>query len=260
MITRPFRPLIAASIFFLTLLAACSSGTATRQMSAEERFRFGMSYFNDEDYLEAIEELKIVTIQFGGTQWADDAQYYMAEARYMRGEYVLAAFEYDVLIRTMSTSDLVRLARYRKASCYYNLSPSFNLDQEYSRRAVDEYQLFLEYFPTDTLAVYAENRITEMNTKLARKEFESGIIYLKMGYNKSATYYFDLVLEKYHDSEFAEPAMYHKAESLYRRKRYEEAGIVIDRFLERYPQSTRLSDIERLRESVRDDMSAEASS
>ncbi len=248
------RGAVGIGIVILAGLLACSSEDATRQMSAEERYRFGMSYYHDGDFLEAIEELKIVTIQFGGTQWADDAQYYMAEARYMREEFVLAAYEYDVLIRTMSTSEFVRLARYRKATCYYNLSPSYNLDQQYTRKAIDEYQLFLEFFPTDTLAVYAENRISEMNTKLARKDYESGIIYLKMGYNKSATYYFDLVLEKFHDTEYAEPAMFYKAESLFLRRRYADAELVIRRFLDRYPDSSRRSEIQQLLDTVREEL------
>jgi len=81
-----------------------------------------------------------------------------------------------------------------------------------------------------------------------------------MGYNKAATYYFDLVLEKYHDTEYAERAMYYKAESLYRRKRYEDAESVIERFLERYPESEQRSDIEQLQESVRNEISQSATS
>ncbi len=260
MTIRISEQFIMAGLVLALGLTSCSTDDVTTQMSAEERFRFGMSYYQDEDYLQAIEELKIVTIQYGGTQWADDAQYYMAEARYMREEYVLAAYEYDVLVRTMSTSEYVRLARYRKASCYYNLSPSFYRDQEYTKQAITEYQLFLEYFPTDSLAVQAEHRIAEMNTKLAEKVYQSGIIYMKMGYNKSATYYFDLVLEKYHDSPFAEPAMYYKAESLYLRKKFADAASVIRSYIERYPQSERRTSAEQLRESVQEALDKAAAS
>jgi len=239
-------------IILFTAHSGCSTDEVTQQLSAEERYGLAMSYFNDEDYLSAIEELKIVTIQFGGTQWADDAQYHLAESRYLRGEFVLAAYEYDVLIRTMSTSEFVRLARYRKASCYFNLSPGPNLDQEYTKKAIEEFQLFLEYHPTDSLAVRAEDRIAELNGKLAQKDFESGVIYYKMGYNKAATYYFDLVLEKYHDTPFAEPATYHKAEALMKRRKFSEAEGVLSRFLEKYPGSAMFGDAKKLLESARE--------
>ena len=81
------------------LYTGCGSSEATDQLSAGERYALGMKYFNDEDYLEAIEEFKVVSLQFQGTKIADAAQFYLAESRFKREEYILAAFEYDVLIR-----------------------------------------------------------------------------------------------------------------------------------------------------------------
>ncbi len=234
------------------LLAGCSSEETVQPLSAEQRFRLGMSYFQDEDLIEAIEEFKVVTIQFGGTQWADDAQYYMAEARFLREEYILAAYEYDVLTRTMPTSEYVRMARFRRATCYDLSSPGIHLDQENTRKAIDEYQNFLEYHATDSLAVVADRRIRELTAKLAEKEFNNGLIYLKMSYNKAATYYFDLVLEKYHDTPFAEPAHVRKAEALINRKRYDEAIPELTRFLERYPSSGLKAEAEQLLQSARE--------
>ncbi|MEK6651283.1 MAG: outer membrane protein assembly factor BamD [Bacteroidota bacterium] len=241
-----------APVLFVVLLAGCTAEEALQQLSAEHRFRLGKSYFQDEDYLEAIEEFKVVSLQFGGTQWADDAQFYMAEARFARGEYILAAYEYDVLLRTMPASEYIRQARFRKATSYYESSPSSTLDQEFTRKAIEEYQTFLEYHATDTLASAADSRIRGLTAKLAQKEFDSGIIYLKMSYNKAATYYFDLVLEKYHDTPFAEPAHIRKAEALINRKRFDEAETVLARFLQRYPSSELCPEADQLSRDARD--------
>ncbi len=241
---------VVASLVVSALWTGCSTEEALQQLSAEQQYRLGMSYFQEEDYLEAIEEFKVITLQFGGTQWADDAQFSMAEARFVRGEFILAAYEYDVLLRTMPTSEFVRLARFRKATCYFESSPSPDLDQEYTRKAIDEYQTFLEYHGTDSLAAMADQRIRELTAKLAQKDFESGMIYLRMSYNKAATFYFDLVLEKYHDTPFAEPAYVRKAEALVNRKRYDEAELVLSRFLDRYPSSTLRQEAEQLRQNA----------
>ncbi len=221
-----------------TMLVGCASEETAQPLSAEQRYRLGMAYFQEEDFLQAIEEFKIVTIQYGGTQWADDAQYYMAESRFRREEYILAAYEFDVLVRSMPSSEYVRMARFRKARCYDLSSPGVALDQEYTGKAIDEYQNFLEYHAADSLAPIADRRIRELTAKLAEKEFNNGIIYLRIGYNKAATYYFDLVLEKFHDSPFAEPSHVRKAEALINRKRYDEAILELTRFLDRYPSST----------------------
>ncbi|HLF19513.1 MAG TPA: outer membrane protein assembly factor BamD, partial [Bacteroidota bacterium] len=187
---------VAASVTF----SACESEETTQQVSVEKRFSVGMKNFQDEEYLDAIEDFKIVTLQFQGSRLADDAQFYLAESRYLREEYVLAAYEYDLLLRTMPTSEFVARARFRKALCYYSLSPDSYRDQGYTRKAIDEFQAFLEYNPTDSLATGAEAKIAELNMKLAEKEYENGIIYMRMEYYKSASISFDFVLEKFHDT------------------------------------------------------------
>lgn len=181
-VSWPTSQTIGVSILVFSLLlfapiTGCTSEEAERQMPAAERFALGMELFNDEDYLQAIEEFKVVTLQYQATAFADDAQFYMAESRMAREEFILAAFEYEILLRTMPTSEFVSRARFQRATCYYNMSPSSRLDQENSRKAIDEYQAFIEYHPTDSLATVAEQRITEMNTKLAQKDFDNGITY-----------------------------------------------------------------------------------
>ena len=241
-----FFSLIALS----TLLTGCGSKEAIKQLSAEERYELGMKDFKNEDYLEAIEEFKVVSLQYQGSSVADSAQFYMAECRFLREEYILAAFEYDVLLRTMPGSTFASHSRFRRATCFYRLSPKAILDQDYSRKAIDEYQAFLEYYPTDTLVSLAEQRITELNTKLAQKDFENGITYMHMEYYKAATYYFDLVLDKYHDTQYAEPALLKKAEALTDRKKYTEAKEALDKFREKYPSSVLKSDADKLNSDI----------
>jgi len=242
--------LMAALVAVSLMVGACSHEAPTVQLSAEDRFALGVKKFQDEDYLGAIEEFKVITLQFQGTSVADKAQFYMAECRFRREEYILAAYEYDMLIRTMSTSELVGKARFQRATCFYELSPKYYLDQDYSRKAIDEYQAFLEYFPTDSLAPVAESRIGELNTKLAHKEFNNGMTYLKLEYYKAATYYFDLVLEKYHDTPYAEPSLLRKAEALRYRKRFSDAKQELAKFLARYPSSTLRPEAEALDKDI----------
>jgi outer membrane protein assembly factor BamD len=227
-------------------MIGCSTEEATKQLSAEGRYELGMKAFRNEDYLAAIEEFKVVSLQYQGSTVADSAQFYMAECRFLREEYILAAFEYDILIRTMPSSIFVSRARFKRATCFYMLSPNSILDQNYSRKAIDEYQAFLEYHPTDTLVSSAEQKINELNTKLAQKDFENGMTYMHMEYYKAATYYFDMVLDKYHDTQYAEPAYLKKAEALINRKKYTDAKDALDKFREKYPSSVLKPDADRL--------------
>ncbi|MCX6142474.1 MAG: outer membrane protein assembly factor BamD [Ignavibacteriales bacterium] len=242
--------LMGLAIVALLLLDSCSSTKEVEQMSVEKRYANAKTFFNDRDYLQAYEEFRIVTLQYQGNALANDAQYYMGECRFKREEYILAAYEYDVLIRTMPTSPYVAKARYSKALCYFRMSPSFNLDQNYSKQAIDEFQSFIEYCPTDSLVTDAEKKIGELNTKLAQKEYENGVTYMHMEYFKSAAASFDHVVEKYHDTQYAEQAQLRKAESQLMRNRPHDAKTEIDKFFSKYPSSQWKSDAERVRGEI----------
>jgi len=81
--------ILSLFITLSTLIVGCGSEEATKQLSAEERYELGMKAFRSEDYLAAIEEFKVVSLQYLGSKVADSAQFYMAECRYLREEYYL---------------------------------------------------------------------------------------------------------------------------------------------------------------------------
>jgi outer membrane protein assembly factor BamD len=245
------RSLLLAIVFLATVtIGGCTATKEIEQLTVEKRFAAAKALFDGGDYLQAYEEFRIVTLQYQGSSLANEAQYLMGECRFRREEFILAAYEYDVLIRTMPTSPYVPRARYAKALCYFNMSPSFNLDQNYTKQAIDEFQSFIEYHPTDSLVIDAEKKISALNTKLAQKEYENGITYTHMEYYKSAAASFDHVLEKYHDTPYAEQAQLRKAEVQLTRKRFRDAKTEIDKFFSKYPNSQWKSDAERIRSEI----------
>ncbi len=242
------------------LVQGCGSSEELAQLTVEQRFELAMKKFKDEDYLDAREDFRVITLQFQGSALADDAQFYFAECYFRREEFTLAAYEYDLLVRAMPTSEYVARARYQRAMCYYEASRPYYLDQQETRRAVDEFQTFIEYHPTDSLVLDAEAKIAELNAKLARKEYENGITYMHMEYYRAAVNSFDEVLEKYHDTPYAEQAHLKKVEALVLRNRHGEAKAELQRFFSRYPNSRFKSDAEELRKEIESKLSQGSSS
>lgn len=245
--------ILAVSLLFLlvVVLSGCGSSEPTEQLSAEKRFAIGMRLFHAGEYLDAIDDFRIVTLQFQGSAVADGAQYYLAESRYLREEYILAAYEYDQLVRTMPSSPYVSKARYQRAMCYYKLSPPYYLDQSYTRKAIDEFQSYIEYNPADSLVHDAEGKIMEMNNMLAQKDYFDGIIYMKMEYYRAAAVYFEDVVEKFHDTPYAELAQLKKAEALFERKKEGEAMTELETFYRKYPNSQNKMEADELLEKIR---------
>ncbi len=64
----------------------------------------------------------------------------ISSAGYQRSEYIVAAYEFSKLIRNMPASEFVPKAQYMLADSYYQLSPNFNLDQVYTKKAIVELQ------------------------------------------------------------------------------------------------------------------------
>jgi outer membrane protein assembly factor BamD len=232
------------------LVAGCGSGDMTKTMTVDERFARAKGLFDTRDYLAAINEFTVITLQYQGSAVSPDAQFYLGECRFMREEYLLAAFEYSVVKRNYPANPRVADASYKTAMCYYNLSPKPALDQQYTRKAIDEFQSFIEYYPANAHATDAGVKIQELTVRLAKKQFDTARLYAVMEYYRSALFYYDDVIEKYHDTEYAPLAFIGKVELLMSRNKYREAAVEAARFLEKYPNSVLRGRMESLKTEI----------
>jgi outer membrane protein assembly factor BamD len=246
-----FYVIISAGVFI-----GCSSSIDTVNLSAEEKLAYAVGLYEDEDYEEAVNEFQAIVLQYPGNVVVDDAQYYLAQTRYKRGEYILAAYEFSKLIKNMPASEFVPGAQFMLADCYYQLSPNYSLDQKYTKKAIEEYQAFIDFFPSNDKVPEAEKKIVELNEKLAHKEFIIAGIYEKLDYYKAALSYYENVVEVYHDTKYAPMAMYSRIKLLVRKEENAEALAEISKFLQRYPDDINTSEILELKSSLENKLSA----
>ena len=64
------------------LLAGCGGGEVTKVMSVEDRFAHAKTLFDKGNHLDAINEFTVITLQYQGSAFAADAQYYLGECRF----------------------------------------------------------------------------------------------------------------------------------------------------------------------------------
>ena len=237
------------------LFAGCGgSKDAQRSLTAEERFDKAKALFDNEDYLEAINEFQAITLQFPGSSLADDAQFYLGECHFERREYLLAAYEYSELKRSYPASPLVADAQFKLGMAYYELSPPSKLDQKYTRKALDELQTFVEYYPSHEKAVIAEQHIRELTNRLAKKSYETAQLYKTMELYRASVFYFDDVIENYHDTDYAPLAYLGKADALIARKKYQEAEVVVDRFISVFPNSVLRGQADKMKRQIEENL------
>jgi outer membrane protein assembly factor BamD len=225
-------------------------------MTGQNRLSYAIKLYNDEDYLEAINELQAILLQYPGSSISDDAQFYLAKTRFARGEYIMAAFEFSKLIKNMPASEFVPESQYMLAECYYELSPNYNLDQKFTKKAIQEFQAFIDFFPTNDRVPEAEKKINELNNKLAEKTYSIAYIYEKMDYMKAALIYYEDVIETYHDTPYAPLAMYNKINVLIDKNRNDEALGEIDKFIERYPEDKNIDNVKKIQTKLENQLSS----
>jgi outer membrane protein assembly factor BamD len=223
------------ALFLITVhLSACGSNKLRANMTTEERLEYAMKLFNDHDYLDARTQFRIITLNAPGSAIVDRAQFYLAECHFHTEEFIIAAAEYEKVLRLYSRSEYLDDAQYRIALCYFELSPRADLDQKFTLRAVEEFQKFLEDFPDSELEEEASQKLQELRNKLAKKEYNSADLYRRLAYYESALVYYDEVLNRYYDTIYAEPSLYYKAEILHKLLRYPKAKEAIHQLMDRY--------------------------
>jgi len=238
-------------IYFLAIplifsFYACSSKVDTTVLNAEDHFNYAMELYNDEDYEMALAEFQSILLQYPASPINDDAQYYLGMTYYQREQYLLSAYEFSKLIRDIPTSTFVGDAQFMLADCYYALSPNYQLDQSYTSKAMEEFQAFIDYFPTDARADEAEKKISELNYKLANKVYHAARIYDKMEYYTAAITYYSKVVDTYHDTEFAPKALYYRMQIYLRKLRVEDAIKDMAYFINRYPDDLYIEEVQEL--------------
>jgi outer membrane protein assembly factor BamD len=218
----------------------------TSKFTPEEYFNYVMELYNDEDYELAVNEFQNIILQYPGSAINDDAQYYLGMTYFQRSQYLLAAYEFSKLIRNTPASLFVPDAQFMLAESYFELSPGFPLDQSYSKKAIEEYQAFIDFFPASPKVEVAEKKIKELNEKLAEKEYESGKIYEKMEYETAAIKYYAYVADTFHDTKYAPLALYNKILLEAKKNQKNEALADISVFLSRYPDDPNAKELQEL--------------
>jgi outer membrane protein assembly factor BamD len=239
-------------VLFPVIIAGCSS-TPGKDISTddpEEAFSIAKAKYDNGDYLDAIDDFSFIKIKFPGTNISDRVEFYLADSYYHKKEYILGAYEFETMLKNYPLSSLIPETRYKLGLCYYEISPKYSLDQEYTTYAINELQLFVELYPNDKNVSDAEIKLHELRNKLAYKDFRIAEQYMLLDDYKSAAIYYSSVYENYIDSDYAESAMLGQAEALINSKKFSEASKVLEKFYKLFPNSKLKAKADQLKNSL----------
>lgn len=228
-------------LFCAALLWDCSSYKIKQNITAEERFDLAKLMFKKEDWLDAKTQFKILTLNYPGIKFMDEAQFYLADSHFHMKAYILAADEYNRLVRLYPNSEWVDDAQFKIGVCDYKLSPKPSLDQKYTTLAILHLQAFIDDFPNSDLLPEAERLLNICRSKIAEKEFKTGELYRRLKDHSAALVYYNGVLNQYYDTKFAQGALFMKGECLFKLARHDASLSAFEEFVQKYPKGKRRS-------------------
>ena len=250
--------LLVPLIFILLLSGTACDPLAKLAKSGDvaRKDSVAVAYYKKEKFENALLLLEELLGVYRGTPRAKDIYYMYAYSKYEIGEHVSAAFYFEDWARQYPRDEKVEEMRYMQAYCFYLISDPWYLDQSYTTKALETTQLFLQTFPYSDYKEKAEEIITELRERQARKAFEQAKLYHKIGYHRAAIVALDQLTKEYPDSKFREECHYliiksgnsYAKQSVADKKimRYEEAIGYYEKFVDKYPNSKFVKEAENL--------------
>lgn len=247
----------------VVILSSCVDKSLIRSGdSVETAFNKAKKQFDDKKYSDASRSFETVVNISRGTNYASDAQFYLAESYFKNGEYLLAASEYERYMNYYPRDDRREYVQFQEACCYYEMSPRYKLDQTETQKAIELFQLFNLRYPTSDFSTEAGKKINELRDKLAHKMFDAGLFYLRIREYNAAAVYFGQVVNEYPDTIWADQALAKQMESyeLYadnsvpekKEERYRKAVDSYQKFIQLFPESKLRKDMEDRNDEVND--------
>ncbi len=237
-------PLLFALIF---LASSCKSNFERTRTSgnAELILTTAFKYYEKKNYQRALTLFELVINTLRGDARAEKAYYEYAQCHYKTKQYLLAAFYFKNFSNTFTSSPLREDAAFMSAYSNYELSPSFRLDQKASESAIEDFQVFVNLFPTSEKVAECNKLIDELRRKLEQKAFAEGQLYYDLRQYQSAVISFDNLLRDYPESPDVERVRYLIAKASFllaensvvekKEERYAEAATRCNDFLDKYP-------------------------
>lgn len=222
----------------LALLAGCSArGPMLHELGADELYTLGMQHFEARKWGDAIRALEQFASRYPSDPRIQEVRYRIGEAYFEKREYVTASAELVRLATDYPLGTYADDARFKTCESYYRLSPKPQLDQEYTLAAIDHCEALVQYFPNSEFAPKAKELLDDLSRKLAQKAFLSADYYYRRQAYDSSIIYFEDLLARYPDSEYAPRALLRLVQ-IYQRLGYrEEMEEAKDRLLRDYPET-----------------------
>lgn len=178
----------------LTLLAALllsSCGEYNKLLKStdyEYKYEAAKNYFAKGQYSRAATLLNELIAILKGTNKAEESLYMLGMSYYNQRDYQTAAQTFIQYYNVYPRGIYTELARFHAGKALFLDTPEPRLDQSGTYTAIQQLQMFMEYFPQSSRKEEAQNMIFALQDKLVMKEYLSAKMYYNLGNYRGNNY------------------------------------------------------------------------
>ncbi len=200
--------IILLSLFFVV----CGTKNTLAPLAPVDEFERAVSYFDNKKYDDAIKAFERIIFYHPSSEYVDDAQFWLGRCYFEKKNYEQAIVEFNYLINNFPNTKFLEPALLYQAKAYFLKAPGYDRDITEVKRAIEQFDEFIRRFPNSKYIEEVKDLILKARTRLARKEFENGRLYIKLGKSKSALLYFNYVIKNYPETAVSNQARFEAAQ------------------------------------------------
>ena len=164
------------------LLPSCGEyNKLLKRTDYEYKYEAAKNYFAKGQYNRAATLLNELIAILKGTDKAEESLYMLGMSYYNQKDYQTAAQTFIQYYNVYPRGIYTELARFHAGKALYLDTPEPRLDQSGTYTAIQQLQMFMEYFPQSSRKEEAQNMIFALQDKLVMKEYLSAKMYYNLG-------------------------------------------------------------------------------
>ncbi len=231
---------------FALILAGCAyAGSPKPPATLEEEFARAKKEYEEGHYFDAVQMLTAFIDQHPGSILVDQAIYVLGRSYMGQKDWILAATEFERLVRDFPESRHACDAEFALGYCYWRDSRKPSYDQEETHRTIDQMRRYADRCPEHGQRAEADSIVALARDRLAEKRFRAAELYKRLGQPESGIIYCSMVADEFADTRWLCPARRLKAELLNRVLRRDEARAELEWLRQNCPQEPGLGALER---------------
>ena len=173
---------ILLTLLAASLLSSCGEyNKLLKSTDYEYKYEAAKNYFAKGQYNKAATLLNELVAILKGTDKAEESLYMLGMSYYNQKDYQVAAQTFMQYYNVYPRGTFAELARFHAGKAMYLDTPEPRLDQSGTYSAIQQLQMFMEYFPESSKKEEAQNMIFQLQDKLVMKEYLAAKMYYNLG-------------------------------------------------------------------------------